>query len=127
MGAQGPENGQIPPKRPLDGLAISANSASPKFQRGLFYFKTMAKVCSITGARVTKGGKIHHRGLAKKKGGIGLQLVKTVKRDFSPNLRTKRIYVPELGRHVKVKLTARALKTVSKNGAYKTLKKAGLI
>ena len=127
MGAQGPKNGQIPPKRPLDGLAISANSANPKFQRRPFYLKTMAKVCSITGARVTKGGKIHHRGLAKKKGGIGLQLVKTVKRDFSPNLRTKRIYVPELGRHVKVKLTARALKTVSKNGAYKTLKKAGLI
>ena len=87
----------------------------------------MAKVCSITGARVTKGGRIHHRGLAKKKAGIGLQLFKTVKRDFSPNLRTKRIFVPELGRHVKVKLTARALKTVSKNGAYKTLKKAGLI
>ena len=33
----------------------------------------------------------------------------------------------ELNRYVKVKLTARALKTVSKNGAYKTLKKAGLL
>lgn len=87
----------------------------------------MAKVCSITGARVTRGNRIHHRGLAKKKGGIGLQLTKQVKRTFSPNLRTKRIWVPELGRYVKVKLTARALKTVSKNGAYKTLKKAGLI
>jgi large subunit ribosomal protein L28 len=45
----------------------------------------------------------------------------------SPNLREKRVWVPELGRHVKVKLTARALKTVAKNGAYATLKKAGLI
>ncbi len=87
----------------------------------------MAKVCSITGARVTRGRRIHHRGLAKKKGGIGLQLVKQTKRTFEPNLRVKRIWVPELNRHVKVKLTARALKTVSKNGAYKTLKKAGLI
>ena len=87
----------------------------------------MAKVCSITGARVTRGSRIHHRGLAKKKGGIGLQLTKTVKRTFSPNLRVKRIWVPELNRHVRVKLTARALKTISKNGAYKTLKKAGLI
>ena len=87
----------------------------------------MAKVCSITGARVTRGHRIHHRGLAKKKGGIGLQLTKQVKRTFSPNLRNKRIWVPELGRHIRVKLTARALKTVSKNGAYKTLKKAGLI
>ncbi len=87
----------------------------------------MARICSITGARVKRGNRIHHRGLAKKKGGIGLQLVKKVKRTFSPNLRVKRIWVPELNRHVKVKLTARALKTISKNGAYKTLKKAGLI
>ena len=87
----------------------------------------MARVCSITGARPRTGNRIHHRGLAKKKGGIGLQLTKKVKRTFTPNLRTKRIWVPELNRHVKVKLTARALKTVSKNGAYKTLKKAGLI
>ena len=35
--------------------------------------------------------------------------------------------IPELNQHVKVKLTARALKTVAKNGAYTTLKKAGLI
>lgn len=87
----------------------------------------MAKVCSITGARVTRGHHYHHRGLAKKKGGIGLQLTKRVKRSFTPNLRVKRIWVPELDRFVKVKLTARALKTVSKNGAYKTLKKAGLL
>jgi large subunit ribosomal protein L28 len=87
----------------------------------------MSKVCSITGARVTRGHKYHHRGLAKKKGGIGLQLTKRVKRTWEPNLRSKRIWVPELGRYVRVKLTARALKTVSKNGAYKTLKKAGLI
>ena len=87
----------------------------------------MAKVCSITGAKVRTGRKIHRSGLAKKKGGIGKNLVKTVKRTVSPNLRSKRIWVPELGRHVRVKLTARALKTVDKNGAYETLKKAGLI
>ena len=87
----------------------------------------MAKVCSITGARVRRGNKIHRSGLAKKKGGIGRHVTKVVKRDFSPNLRQKRIWVPELGRFIKVKLTARALKTVSKNGAYVTLKKAGLI
>ena len=87
----------------------------------------MARVCSITGARVRRGGKIHRSGLAKKKGGIGRHVTKVVKRDVSPNLRTKRIWVPELGKHVKVKLTARALKTVTKNGAYATLKKAGVI
>jgi len=87
----------------------------------------MARVCSITGSRVRVGGKIHRSGLAKKKGGIGKNLVKTNKRKITPNLRYKRIWVPELGRYVRVRLTARALKTIDKNGAFKTLKKAGLI
>ena len=87
----------------------------------------MANVCQITGARTRRGGKIHRSGLAKKKGGIGRHVTKVNKRDVSPNLRTKRIWVPELNRHVRVKLTARALKTIGKNGAYATLKKAGLV
>ena len=87
----------------------------------------MAKVCSITGARPKRGRRIIHSGLSKKKGGIGLTHVKEVKRTFSPTLRVKRIWVPELNRYVKVKLTARALKTIGKNGAYATLKKAGLV
>ena len=44
-----------------------------------------------------------------------------------PNLREKRIWVQELGKFVRVKLSARALKTLDKNGAFKTLKDAGLI
>ncbi len=87
----------------------------------------MSRVCTITGARRKTGNRIHHSGLAKKKGGIGLNHVKKVKRTFTPNLRTKRIWVPELNRYIKVKLTARALKTVTKNGADSVLKKAGLI
>ena len=87
----------------------------------------MARICSITGAKVTRGRKIHRSGLAKKKGGIGRHVTKTVKRSFSPNLKSKRIWVPELNRHVRVKVTARALKTIAKNGSYATLKKAGLI
>ena len=91
------------------------------------WIRIMAKVCEITGARVRRGSKIHRSGLAKKKGGIGRHVTKVVKRDVSPNLRNKRIWVPELNKFVRVKLTARALKTVAKNGAYVTLKKAGLI
>jgi large subunit ribosomal protein L28 len=44
-----------------------------------------------------------------------------------PNLMTRRIWVPELNRYVVVKLSARALKTIAKNGAFATLKKAGLV
>ncbi len=87
----------------------------------------MSRVCSIRGSRVRIGGRIHRSGLAKKKGGIGRHVTKVVKRSVSPNLQTKRIWVPELGRYVRVKLSARALKTVNKNGAFVTLKKAGLV
>ncbi len=85
------------------------------------------KVCSITNSRPIKGNKIHRRGLAKKKGGIGQHVTKSVKRTFEPNLKKKRIWVSELKRFVTIKLTARALKTVTKNGAYVTLKEAGII
>ena len=92
-----------------------------------FSLFVMAKVCKITGAKVRTGRRIHRSGLAKKKGGIGRHVTETVKRTFEPNLRKKRIWVPELDRFVRVKVSARGLKTINKNGAYKTLKKAGLI
>lgn len=87
----------------------------------------MSRVCSITKSKPTKGSVIHRRGLAKKKGGIGQHVTKVVTRTFFPNLHTKRIWVPEEKRFVSVKLSARALKTVNKNGAYVTLKKAGIL
>lgn len=87
----------------------------------------MARICSIRGTRVRSGGKIHRSGLAKKKGGIGRHVTKVVKRKVSPNLQSKRVWVPELGKFVRLKLTCRALKTINKNGAYATLKKAGIV
>jgi large subunit ribosomal protein L28 len=85
------------------------------------------RICQITGARVSTGHKIHRSGKAKKEGGIGKHITKRVKRKFYPNLQDKRIWVPELSEWVKVRLSTRALKTVNKNGAYKTLLAAGLI
>ena len=87
----------------------------------------MSKVCSITKAKPTKGSTIHRRGLAKKKGGIGQHVTKSVPRTFGPNLKKKRIWVSELKKFITVKLTTRALKTVTKNGAYATLKSAGVV
>ena len=87
----------------------------------------MSRICSITGVGVTRGSIIHRRGMAKKKGGVGRHVTKNVPRTFTPNLKTKRIGVPEFNGFVVVKLTARALKTMTKNGAYVTLKKAGLV
>ena len=48
-------------------------------------------------------------------------------RFFQPNLKTKRVWVPELKKFVTVKATCRAFKTISKNGAFKTLHEAGLV
>ena len=87
----------------------------------------MSRVCSITGAKPKRGSTIHRRGMAKKKGGVGRHVTANTPRYFVPNLQEKRVWVPELKRFVKVKLTARALKTINKNGAYATLKKAGVI
>ena len=87
----------------------------------------MSRVCSITGAKPSRGHVIHRRGLAKKKGGVGQHVTANTPRVFIPNLKVRRIWVPELNRFVTVKLSTRALKTITKNGAYRTLKQAGLI
>jgi large subunit ribosomal protein L28 len=87
----------------------------------------MSRVCAITQSHPVKGHIIHRRGMAKKKGGVGRHVTANTPRMFFPNLKTRRIWVPELKRFITVKLSARAIKTVTKNGAYATLKKAGVI
>ena len=87
----------------------------------------MSRICSIRGTMPNKGRRIHRSGLAKKKGGIGRHVTKTVNRTVFPNLQEKRIWVPELGQFVKMKISAKALRTINKNGAYNTLKKVGLL
>ena len=54
-------------------------------------------------------------------------MTKNVPRIFGPNLHAHRIWVPELKKFVRVRVTARGLKTINKNGAYRALKKAGLV
>jgi large subunit ribosomal protein L28 len=87
----------------------------------------MSKICAITGSKVSRGSVIHRRGMAKKKGGVGRHVTKNVSRLFAPNLHQHRIWVPELKKFVRVRVTVRGLKTINKNGAYKALKKAGAI
>ena len=87
----------------------------------------MSRICAITGSKPTRGSEIHRRGMAKKKGGVGRHVTKNVPRVFVPNLHEHRIWVPELKKFVRVRVTARGLKTINKNGAYKALKKAGAI
>ena len=108
----------------LDVSARIAILRVPQLQQKHFF---MARICSIRGTRVRSGGKIHRSGLAKKKGGIGRHVTKVVKRKVSPNLQDKRIWVPEFGHYIKMRLSCKAIKTITKNGALNTLIKAGLI
>ena len=52
----------------------------------------MSRICDITGTKALRGNKIHRRGLAKKKGGIGQHVTAVTPRYFQPNLKTKRIW-----------------------------------
>jgi len=87
----------------------------------------MSRVCQVTGRGTRAGRSIAHRGLAKCKGGVGLKTTGVTKRKFKVNVQKKRIWVPELNQYVRVRISTRALRTISKNGAYSVLLKAGLI
>ncbi len=43
------------------------------------------------------------------------------------NLQKRKIFVPELNKYFTLTVSARALKTIAKRGAYATLKKAAII
>lgn len=63
----------------------------------------MSRVCQLTGKKPMVGNNVSHAN-------------NRTKRRFLPNLQKKRIWVQELNRFVTVKLSARAIKTIAKNG-----------
>jgi large subunit ribosomal protein L28 len=71
----------------------------------------MARVCEITGKRPQVGNNVSH---ANNK----------TKRRFYPNLQTKRFFVPETGEWVTLKLSTKAIKTISKKGITAVMKEA---
>ena len=87
----------------------------------------MSRACQVTGRRTTVGNHYTRRGLAKAKGGVGKKTTGIARRKFKVNLQWKRIWVRELGRYVRVRISTQALRNMSKNGAYKTLLQAGLV
>lgn len=80
----------------------------------------MAKQCDITGKKTQIGGRYSNRTRATQYNPCG-------KTRRSPNLQKKRIYVAEIDKTVVVNVSTAALRTIAKNGAYKTLKDAKLI
>ncbi len=73
----------------------------------------MARRCAITGKRPLTGYNVSHAHN------------KTKKRQL-PNLQRKKIFVPELGRSVKLRISASALRSIDKMGLLAFLKKQGL-
>lgn len=73
----------------------------------------MARKCDITGKKPLVGNNVSHAN-------------NRTKRRQYPNIQFKKIYVPELNQYVRVKLSAKALKSVTSQGLLPYLKKQGL-
>jgi large subunit ribosomal protein L28 len=80
----------------------------------------MAKVCPIMNKQSSVGGRYSNRTRATQfnPGGSIRRKVNFVK---------SRIFVPEINTTIIATISTKALKTIHKNGAYKTLKKAGIL
>ncbi|MDP2300888.1 MAG: 50S ribosomal protein L28 [Ignavibacteria bacterium] len=63
----------------------------------------MARKCQVTGKKPMVGNNVSHAH-------------NRTKRRFLPNLQKKRIWVQELNRFVTLKVSAKAIKTIAKNG-----------
>jgi large subunit ribosomal protein L28 len=69
----------------------------------------MSKKCELTGAGPQTGSNVSHSN-------------RHTRRRWEPNLKSKRVFIPEEGRWVSVRATARALKTLTKKGMSSVLK-----
>tara|TARA_B100000427_G_C14963428_1_gene357798 strand:+ start:258 stop:497 length:240 start_codon:yes stop_codon:yes gene_type:complete len=73
----------------------------------------MSKVCQITSKRPLVGNH------------VSKSQIKTKRRQL-PNLQMKKIFVPELNRTVRLKISTSAMKSIDKNGLMAYLKKQNL-
>ena len=70
----------------------------------------MSKICPLTGKRPIAGNHISHSN-------------RKTKRRFVPNIQKKKVFVPELGDFVTLKVSTKALRTMNKLGVYSYIKK----
>ena len=68
----------------------------------------MSRVCEICGKGPVAGRSIVRRGLAKKKGGVGLKITGISPRRFLPNLKTVRALIN--GARKKIRVCVKCLK-----------------
>ena len=80
----------------------------------------MAKTCPITKQGSRMGGGYSNRTRATKFNPTGMN------RKY-PNLQKKKVYIPELKKSITLRISTGGMRTLTKNGAFATLKKAGVI
>ena len=73
----------------------------------------MSRKCQLTGKKPTAARSISHAH------NVSLRWQR-------PNVQKKRLYVPELGRWVRIRLSTRALRTINKKGLLRYLRDEGL-
>ncbi len=71
----------------------------------------MARVCQVTGKKRVIGNNVSH---SKRR----------TKREFAPNLKTKRFWSEEEQRFITLKVSCKGMKIIYKNGLAETLKKS---
>ena len=80
----------------------------------------MVKICAVSKKGSVVGGGYSNRTRATKFNPTG-------KKRKYPNFQKKKIFVPELNKSVTIRISTTGMRTMNKNGIYKTLKKAGLV
>lgn len=80
----------------------------------------MVKICKITKKSSIMGGGYSNRTRATKFNPTGKV------RKYA-NLQKKKVFVPELNKSVNIEVSTKGMRTMKKNGIYKTLKKAGIV
>jgi large subunit ribosomal protein L28 len=68
----------------------------------------MARSCDICGKHTQVGNQLCRRGIAKKKGGIGIRITSREKRKFKPNIQRVKALVGKTP--VRMKICTRCLK-----------------
>lgn len=71
----------------------------------------MAKICSITGRRTSTGNNVSHAN-------------NRTRRKYVSNIKTKKFYVPSLGKFVKMKVSCKGIKIINKIGVDKAIKQS---
>ena len=73
----------------------------------------MSRICKITGKRPRVANNVSKANN------------KTKRRQF-PNLQSKKVFMPELGKNIRLKLSVKGIKTIDKYGLLSYLNKKGM-